>query len=104
MRRWIWQTAGAALLGILCLSTPASASTRVFVRIGPPVRVVETRPIVRHGGYAWQDGYYHWNGRRYVWVRGRYVRPPYARAAWYPGRWSRERRGWYWVPGHWVRR
>jgi YXWGXW repeat-containing protein len=104
MRQWVWRTATAVVFSAFFLSAPASASTRIFVRIGPPVRVVEARPVVRHRGYVWRDGYYRWNGRRYVWVRGGYERPPYVRAVWYSGRWSHERRGWYWVPGHWVRR
>jgi len=97
------RTSGALLFSSFFLVSPASASTRVYVRIGPPARVVEVRPVVRRG-YVWQDGYHRWNGRRYVWVRGRYARPPYARAAWSNGRWGRSQRGYYYVPGHWVRR
>src|SRR5437762_2220645 len=102
MSRWILRTAGALLFSGFFLVSPALAAPRLYVHIGPPIRVVEVRPAVRRG-YAWQDGYYRWNGHRYVWIRGRSVRPPYARAAWTSGRWDHERRGYYWVPGHWVR-
>lgn len=103
MWRWIVRTAGAVIFSSMFLVSPASASTRVYVQIGPPVRVVETVPAPRRG-FVWQDGYHHWNGHRYVWVRGHYARPPYARAAWVSGRWSRAPRGYYFVPGHWARR
>jgi hypothetical protein len=104
MRQWMLKTAGVALFSSLFFSAPASADTRVYLRFGPPARVVDVRPAYGRRGYVWQDGYYRWRGHRYVWVRGRYVRPPYARAAWNSGRWSRNSRGYYWVPGHWVRR
>jgi YXWGXW repeat-containing protein len=102
MRRWLLRTAGVALFSSFFLVSPASAS-QVYVRIGPPARVVEVRPAPRRG-YVWQDGYQRWNGHRYVWVSGRYVRPPYAHAVWRSGNWSRSQHGWYWVPGHWARR
>jgi hypothetical protein len=103
MSRWIVRTAGAFLFSAFFLVSPASAESRIYVRIGPPVRVVEVRADPRRG-YVWQGGYHRWDGHRYVWVRGRLVRAPYARAAWASGRWERENRGYYWVPGHWVRR
>ena len=103
MSRAILRTAGAMLLSGFFLVSPASAATQIYVRIGPPARAVEVRPVVRPG-YVWQDGYYRWNGHRYAWVSGRSVRAPYARAAWSSGRWERSHRGYYWVPGHWVRR
>jgi|SRR5436190_23535681 len=104
MRQWLLKTAGVALFSSFFLVSPAAAAANVYVRIGPPARVVEVRPVARHRGYVWQDGYHRWNGHRYVWVNGRYVRPPYARAVWTSGNWSRSQRGWYWAPGHWVRR
>jgi YXWGXW repeat-containing protein len=104
MWRWMLRTTGAVIFSSLFLVSPASASTHVYIRFGPPARVVEVVPAPAHRGYVWQDGYHRWNGHRYVWVRGRYVRPPYARAAWVSGRWSHAPRGYYWVPGHWVRR
>jgi WXXGXW repeat (2 copies) len=103
MSRWILKAAGVMLFSGLFMVSPASAGPQIYVRIGPPARVVEVRPVVRRG-YVWQDGYYRWNGYRYVWVGGRSVRAPYARAAWASGRWERQHRGYYWVPGHWVRR
>src|SRR5580765_597764 len=103
MSRWIFRTAGALVFSGLFLVSPASAAPQIYVRIGPPARVVEVRPAPRRG-YVWQDGYYRHRGNRYVWTSGRWVRPPYAQAAWSSGRWERTHRGYYWVPGHWVRR
>jgi WXXGXW repeat (2 copies) len=102
MSKWMVRTAGAMLFSGFFLAAPASADPQVYVRIGPPVRAVEVRPVYRRG-YVWQDGYYRWNGHRYVWRNGRYVRPPYAHAAWSTGRWERSHRGYYWVLGHWRR-
>jgi hypothetical protein len=102
MARSIVRAAGAFLLSVFLFAPSASASSRIYVRIGPPERIVEVRPAPRRG-YVWRDGYHRWNGHRYVWVRGRWGRPPYARAVWTSGRWEHERRGWYWVPGHWAR-
>jgi hypothetical protein len=104
MWRWTLRTAGAVIFSSLFLVSPASASSaRVYVRVGPPARIVETVPAPRRG-FVWQNGYQRWNGHRYVWVPGRYARPPYARAVWVSGRWSHSPRGYYFVPGHWVRR
>lgn len=103
MSKWMLSTAGAMLLSGFFSAAPASADPQVYVRFGPPARVVEVRGPVRRG-YVWRDGYHRWNGNRYVWVRGRYVRPPYRSAAWSSGRWERGHRGYYWVPGRWHRR
>ena len=90
------------LLGSLYAS-PASASTHVYVRIAPPIQVVETRPPAPHRGYVWRPGHHRYYHNRYTWVRGSWVRPPYSRARWVPGHWAQERRGYYWVQGHWTR-
>jgi hypothetical protein len=104
MPKWMLRTAGAMLFSGFFLAAPASASPQVYyVRVAPPERVVEVRPVYRRG-YVWQDGYYRWNGHRYVWRSGRYVRPPYPNAVWHSGRWEREDRGHYWIPGRWFRR
>lgn len=103
MKRFV-QTAGLFVLSGFLLAGSASAATRIYVHIAPPVRIVETHATPPHPGYVWRDGYHRWDGHRYVWVRGEWVRPPYRNAAWVSGRWDHERRGYYWVPGHWVRR
>ena|SRR5260221_14637907 len=102
MRRF--STAMLALIASLLLAPAANASTRFFVRLQPPIRIVETRPVPPGRAYVWQPGYHRWDDGRYVWVGGGWVRPPYRRATWRSGRWSHEHRGYYWVPGRWVRR
>jgi hypothetical protein len=80
----------------------ASASTRVYVRVGPPVPVVEVRAVAPGPGYVWVAGYHRWDGRVYAWVPGRWVAPPRRRAVWVAPRWVHDRRhGWYFVEGHW---
>jgi len=79
----------------------AATAGRVYVRVGPPARVVEVRPVSPGPGYIWIDGYHRWDGRAYVWVAGRWERPPRPRAVWVPGRWAQDRHGYYWVDGHW---
>ncbi len=91
-----------ALIGSLAASS-ASAGMRVYVRVGPPAAIVETRPPAPAAAFVWRAGYHKWVGERYEWVPGEWVKPPYARAVWVPGRWVKERRGWYWIEGHWRR-
>jgi hypothetical protein len=90
--------------GLLVL-TPIVGSARLGVIVGlaPPVPVVEVVPPLPAPGYVWQPGYWNWDGVRYVWVPGAYVVPPFAHAAWLPGRWIRAGHGWRWRAGHWHR-
>ena len=76
-----------------------SVSVDVVAPIAPPVWVVErVRP---RPGFLWAHGYWRWNGRHYVAVRGhwepvrvgyRYVHP----------HWERRGGGWHWRAGVWV--
>ena len=79
----------------------ASASTRVYVRVGPPPPPIYVRAVAPGPGYVWVEGYHRWDGRAYVWVPGVWVVPPPRRVYWVPAHWVRERRGWYFVEGHW---
>lgn len=76
---------------------------RVFVALAPPAPIYETRVVSPGPGYVWVGGYYTWSGREYVWTRGRWERPPRARAYWVAPHWEHERRGYYYVEGHWSR-
>ncbi|MGH9408590.1 MAG: YXWGXW repeat-containing protein [Vicinamibacterales bacterium] len=78
-----------------------SSSGRVYVRLGPPAPLVETRVVSPGPGYVWVPGYYTWDGRAYAWSRGRWERPPRARARWVKPHWAHDRRGYYFVEGHW---
>jgi WXXGXW repeat (2 copies) len=93
----------AALTLTLALATVACASPRgrIFVNVGPPAPIIETRVVAPGPGYLWLPGFYSWNGAAYVWVPGRWERPARARARWVPGRWVHDRRGWYFVEGRW---
>jgi hypothetical protein len=73
----------------------------VYVLVGPPAPIVETRVIAPGPGYVWVSGYHVWDGRAYVWRPGRWDRAPRASARWVPARWVRDRHGWYLVEGHW---
>jgi YXWGXW repeat-containing protein len=90
-----------ALTAAALIAAPTWAAARVYVRVGPPARVVEVRTAAPGPRYVWVEGYHRWDGRAYAWVPGRWVVPPRARAVWVPARWVHERRGWYFVPGHW---
>jgi hypothetical protein len=94
-------SAGAVLLCSVLLAGSACASARVYVRVGPPVPIVETIAVAPGPGYVWTPGYYRWDGAAYLWVPGRHALPPRGRAYWVQGHWARERHGWYWVDGHW---
>jgi hypothetical protein len=101
--RFIRGVFGAVLLSTMLSAIPANASTRVYVRVGPPAPVVEVRPVAPGPRYVWVNGYHRWDGRAYVWVPGRWAVPPRVNSVWVPGRWVHERRGYYWVDGHWRR-
>jgi len=89
----------------LAASLPAQAGARIYVRIGPPVPVVEVAAVAPGPGYVWVPGYHRWDGGAYVWVGGHWAVPPHHYYhAWVPGHWVRHsRHGWYWREGHWRR-
>jgi len=104
----IWKPAigallvSAALAASVACATAAPARARVYVRVGPPAPIVETRVVAPGPGYVWIPGYHRWDDRAYVWVPGRWDRAPRARARWVPARWVHDRRnGWYLIEGHW---
>jgi hypothetical protein len=101
MSRVVFLLVFAALL----ILVPAAGSARVglVVGIAPPVPVVEPVPPPPAPGYAWQPGYWSWNGVQYVWVPGAYVVAPFVHAVWVPGAWVRRGPGWAWVAGRWRR-
>jgi hypothetical protein len=76
-------------------------AAEVFVRIGPPRPIVETRGPMPGRGYVWISGYHNWDGRRHVWVPGRWELAPRPRARWVEHRWVKRRGGWVLVEGHW---
>lgn len=58
----------AAVLATTLAALPAAAGTRVYVRIGPPAPIVETRVAAPGPHHVWVAGYHSWNGQAYVWV------------------------------------
>jgi hypothetical protein len=102
MRNYLPLVALVALT--LAPASPAAAGTRVYVRIGPPAPLVETRVVAPSPRHVWIGGYHRWDGRAYAWVPGRWELPPARYRGWVPGHWTRNRRsGYYWVEGHWRR-
>jgi len=90
------------LVAALVTATACAAPRgRLYVRVGPPAPIIETRIAAPGPGYVWLPGFYTWNGAAYVWRPGRWERPIRPAAVWVPGHWVRERRGWYFVEGHW---
>jgi hypothetical protein len=92
-----------AAVGGLVLSASLMAGAQVVVRIGPPARVVETRPALppEHRDWVWRNGYHRWDGNAYVWAPGEYVAPPHPHARWVDGRWEHRHGGWVWIEGRW---
>ncbi|HUS63692.1 MAG TPA: hypothetical protein VMZ28_04075, partial [Kofleriaceae bacterium] len=41
----------------------------------PPAPIVELAGEPPDAGYAWVDGYWHWDGAEWVWIDGRWVAP-----------------------------
>jgi hypothetical protein len=89
---------GLVFAGVLAANAWAAD---VFVRVGPPRRVIETRGPMPNRGYVWVPGYHAWDGNRHYWVAGRWERPPRARARWVEHRWVKRRGGYVLVEGHW---
>ncbi|HEX6793769.1 MAG TPA: YXWGXW repeat-containing protein [Casimicrobiaceae bacterium] len=85
---------GAALL-------PAVASAEIYVRIAPPAPRTEVVPVMRPG-YVWVPGYWNWNGRHYVWVRGHTIRSRRG-YHWTPDRWAQDHGRWHRERGRWDR-
>jgi hypothetical protein len=99
-----WKSTAAALFVVITIGiapTWAAPRARVYVRVGPPAPIVETRVVAPGRNYVWVPGYHRWGGAEYVWVPGGWQRPPRVRAAWVPGHWAHERRGWFFVQGRW---
>ena len=102
-----WKSlAGAALVSASVAASTACVAAaprgRLYVRVGPPAPIVETRVVAPGPGYMWIEGYHAWDGRAYAWRPGHWDRAPRANARWVPARWVHDRRnGWYLVEGHW---
>ncbi len=82
------------------LAISASAA-EVFVRIAPPLPLVERRIAPPGRGYIWAAGYHRWDGGAYAWSPGVWVLPPRPHAHWAPAHWAQRRGGWVFVEGHW---
>ena len=75
----------ALLVGTLAASSACAAPRgRLYVRVGPPGPIVETRIAAPGPGYVWVQGYHTWNGSAYVCARTLIVRRR-ARAVRYSG-------------------
>jgi hypothetical protein len=93
----------AAGLALAALSTgcPPPPPGRVYVRLAPPVPVVDVVGVAPGPEFVWIPGYHRWEGDRYVWVPGHWDRPPRPGGRWVRGHWQHDRGGWFWVEGHW---
>jgi hypothetical protein len=102
MKRTLVTAAAALVLSTAAFAAPAQAQSRgdlIIVHEAPPAVKYESVPAARRG-YEWSPGYWNWNGRRHVWVKGHYERVrngySYQRAEWRQGRngWELDRGGW----------
>jgi len=59
-QRFLRSASAVLLLSATLAATPACAASRsrVYVRVGPPAPIVETRVIAPGPGYAWIPGYH----------------------------------------------
>ena len=89
----------AAILLSSCVVAPPPGAA--YVRVRPPVAIVEVRSVAPRPDHVWIPGYHAWRGSVYVWVPGHWDARPHARARWVNGRWRHHRDGWYWVEGRW---
>ena len=54
-----------ALTAATACASAAPRRSRVYVRVGPPAPIVETRVVAPGPGYVWIPGYHAWDGRAY---------------------------------------
>ena len=91
-----------AVLAIAALGMPivSSADKIIVIERAPPAPREEV--VVTRRGYVWVPGYWRWDGRRHVWVKGHLVR---ARRGyhWTPHRWEERDKRWRFEIGHWDR-
>ena len=92
---------GVLLTASVAETACAAPGGRLYVRVGPPAPIVETRTATPGPEYVWMQGVYHWDGRAYVWEPGHWTRPPRDHARWVSGHWAHDRRGWFFVDGRW---
>lgn len=78
----------AGMLGAATTPLPSMAAVDVYSRTAPPSPREERVPAARRG-YVWAPGYWNWQGKKHVWVKGSYVH---------------ERRGYTYRPHEWVER
>jgi hypothetical protein len=96
----------STVLTMLILASPltSGADTRVYVRVGPPPAIAETRAVAPGPHHVWIAGYHRWDGQAYAWVPGRWDLPPTGYRTWVAGHWAHHHsNGYYWVEGHWRR-
>jgi WXXGXW repeat (2 copies) len=67
----------------------------------PPVERVEVVPTSPGFNYVWVGGHWGWANDNYRWVGGRWVVPASGFSTWVPGRWDRDRYGWFYRDGRW---
>ena len=102
--RWSGLVSCAALAALFLTASCVVRHTPgggVYVRVAPPVPVVEVEGTAPGPDYVWIRGYHRWEGDRYVWVPGHWERRHHAGAVWVDGHWQHDREGWFWVEGHW---
>jgi len=90
-----------ALACITMLGVAVVAEAQAIISIAPPAAPREAIPPPQ-AGYAWQPGYYQWNGTQYVWTPGAYAPVPRSGATWVPGHWEDRRdSGYVFIQGKW---
>lgn len=86
MKRLIGTAAAILISAAAYIPMQASAQgVNLVIRNAPPPPPREAIPAARRG-YEWAPGYWNWNGRKHVWVRGH---------------WERERRGYHYQRPEW---
>ena len=76
---------GILAIAVAAAVTPAQAAVNVNIDISPPPSQYEAVPQIRPG-YVWAPGYWAYQDRNYVWVRGQQIA---------------QRPGYRWVADHW---
>jgi hypothetical protein len=100
MKNVLLSAATALVLGTVALAPVAQARPdTLIVKVAPPAPKHE-RAMAARRGYEWAPGYWNYNGRRYVWVKGHYERVRRGQS-YHASEWRQGDNGWVLHRGGW---
>ena len=85
----------------ISVSFSAVADAQIYVKIRPPMPVVQVRPPMPTPMHVWVSGDYVNHGGHYEYNEGYWEKPKGNKHRRTEGYWKNSKHGWEWKPGHW---